>query len=385
MKNFRATLLHFLNECRDNAFHARVRGILFGNHAGPVLLLLLVACISAYLRVNYIPLVVNSDTTQYIQTAQYLAEDPAGIAHGNRLLKPLAPMGMAVLAPYFDGNYATALEVLSIVCYLLLTIVIYFFAYHFLTSRFEAFCATLLYSTSYPMLMYGLDLYTETGAWLFHLLGLYYAVRYYRTPYLKYVTLSALTTTVGFLWKEYAALSGLALGLLILLAHTPWKTKLGHLAVAGVLALPILIGWQVHVYQVYDYSYLDWFITGHGEPEATSQYSLFYIVKSMFALFLGGWFLVMSGMYLWRTFTREDRVPGMIAIFTSLGFLAWGYVSSRLYFVLAPMLAVFAGRGTRILSKRTTQITLVILIVSMNYTWLFVANTPAIRAWLVAL
>lgn len=357
---------------------------LVNGHTGPLLLLVGIACCLLLFRAAYVPLAYNSDTGQYIETARLFSGDTTAMPHGNRLLKPLAPLAMVLLAPY-TGDLTVALALLSALGYLLLVPIVYAFLYTLLHQRNEAFIGTLLYLGSYPLLFYGLDLYTETGAWLFHLIGLLYAARYFlvEASY-RSVALSSLATTLGFLWKEYTVLSGLALVLCILLTRIPMRTKLAHLAVSALIALPVLIGWQLYVYATYGYTYLDWFLTGHGEPDATSQYSPFYVLKSLFALMLLGWGLIALGLARWHTFTRDERTVIAICGITSCGFLSWGYVSSRLYFVLAPVLALFAGRGSTLL-PRWARYACLLLVLAVALAWLIVSTRPEVRAWLSAL
>lgn len=357
---------------------------LVNGHAGSILLLVGIACCFLMFRAAYVPLAHNSDTAQYIETARLFSGDTTAKPHGNRLLKPLAPLAMALLVPY-TGDLTVALALLSAIGYLLLAPIIYAFLYTLLHRRDEACIGALVYLGSYPMLFYGLDLYTETGAWLFHLVGLLYAARYFlvEASY-RYVALSSLATTLGFLWKEYTALSGLALVLCILLARVPTRTKLAHLATSALIALPVLIGWQLYVYTTYGYTYLDWFLTGHGEPDATSQYSPFYVLKSLFALMLLGWGLVALGLARWHTFTRDERTMITICGVTSCGFLSWGYVSSRLYFVLMPVLTLFAGRGTTLV-PRWARYGCVLAVLAIALAWLIMSTRPEVRAWLSAL
>lgn len=379
---------HIVDKFRGSAGSARIFRTFFTDHASTILLLLLVASFFSVVRVTYFPLTPTSDTTQYVQTAKYFAGEEGGVAHGNRILKPLAPLAMMLFSPLVGEHYPyeIALGTLSIIGYLALAPAIYFLLFLFLKTREEAFIGSLLYLGAYPLLLYGLDLYTETFAWLFHVAGLYYAVRYYFGPQtLRPLLLSTTLTTVGFLWKEYTVLSGIALVAFVLLAHTPWRIKLAHLSASAALALPVLIGWQVYVYLTHDYTYLQWLITGHGEPDATSQYSLLYIAKSMFALLLLGWLWVVPGMLKWRTFSKEERIAGVVLALTSCGFLAWGYVSSRLYFVLAPVLVILAAHGLTCIERRSVRYLAVFVTVGATWVWIAVVNVPAIRAWLVAL
>lgn len=377
-----------IDRLRSTIGSERILRTFFTDHANTILLLLLVASIFSVVRVTYFPLTPTSDTTQYVQTAKYFAGEEGGVAHGNRILKPLAPLAMMLISSLVGEHYPyeIALGALSIIGYLALTPAIYFLLFLFLKNREESFVGSLLYLGAYPLLLYGLDLYTETFAWLFHLAGLYYATRYYFGPQtFRPLLLSTALTTVGFLWKEYTVLSGVALVTFVLMAHIPWRTKLTHLAASAALALPILIGWQAYVYFAHDYTYLQWLITGHGEPDATSQYSLLYMAKSMFALFLLGWLWVVPGMLKWHTFSREERIAGAVLAVTSCGFLAWGYVSSRLYFVLAPVLAILAARGLTCLDRRSMRYLAVFVTVGATWAWIIAVNVPTVRAWLVAL
>ncbi len=377
-------IIKLWHKIQDDDSYEKIHYYLFKKNIGLIILLLLIASTNILLRMSLLPIYTTNDTLQYIETAKHFAGDKNAKIYGHRLLKPLEPEMMALMSPFFDHDYTVSLEMLSVLFYYALTVLIYFFLLVFLKKRKEAFIGSVLYITSYPMLRYNLGLYTETGALFFHLLGIYFATKYYLKPNIKLVIYSSLAITVGFLLKEYAALAGISLVIFILISKLPIKTKLAHLTTSALIALPILIGWQIHVYNTYHYSYLDWFKVGQSEPEETSQFTPFYISKSLFALLLLGCILVLGGVAKWKTFSKKRRTAGIVVGITSLGFLSWGYVSSRLYFVLTPILTVLAGRGTRWIKSETLQTLFILSIMFSTYLWLIVASMPSVRAFLMS-
>ena len=66
----------------------------------------------------------------------------------------------------------------------------------------------------------------------------------------------------------------------------------------------------------------------------------------------------------------------MLLLPPSMMFLLWTYVSSRLYFIVAPLLAILALYGLRSLTgRRLVQVWIVVAIMIGSYAWLFSAGT----------
>lgn len=167
--------------------------------------LLLVLCIGAGLatfKIHTVGFSPNSDYDGYLETAQLFRAVPGAIALPGRILKPLNPLVVgaeeSVMTP------ATAFATQVIVFYFLFLLACYFLGRAFGLTQVQSAFLALLLGGSYPALKYGIDLYTETGAWFFYIASLALTLRYLRAPTPRLVLMNTAVITVGFLWKEYS-------------------------------------------------------------------------------------------------------------------------------------------------------------------------------------
>lgn len=146
--------------------------------------------------------------------------------------------------------------------------------------------------------------------------------------------------------------------------------------------LPPIILIMAYVYHQYDYSYLDWYRQGTVVSDEVSQYNIFYISKSLFALFMAGWLFVFLGLRKWKTFSKDQKFIIGSMVIPSFGFFLWGFVSSRLYYILAVLLAVFAAKGVGTIKRNLYIGILLFLMITVNYAWLFASYDSGIRTLL---
>lgn len=349
----------------------------------PVMLLVLLACfVSA--RYFLVPVTYSSDAAAYIESAKFISNEPA-VFEGQRYLKPLAPAMVAVIAPLFGVAYPSALLIQALVMYLALALAVYWFGAVFFKDRKAGILLALLVTLSYPMLRYGLDTYTETAAWTWYFLALGATLLWYRSPATRWLWVAALVLLCGLLTKEYAVLAGVVLGFSILFQPTLslWH-KVHALLQAGSLTLIPWFLWQWHVYSGYGYSYFDWLAVGAAEEAYQTMYTVTAIGKSAFVLLLAAWLLVPLGLYFVRHFSLSQKRFLQFLTLPSFGFVLWGYVSSRLFFSLVPLIAPLAIHGLRrVCSFRISLLVLLCIgVVNLGLVWF--SFNPDIRALLDA-
>jgi len=345
-------------------------------HARFLCIIFLVAALNVFVRLEFLPLTISTDAHSYLDSARLISGEDTETIHPGRLLKPLAPLGIALLAPFFGGNMTSAFLALNILCYLLLAGAAYALMLLFTTDRFLAMLGTLMFISTYPVLEYGLNLYSEMGAWALYVLAIAGAVKYYRDASWKNFWFTVGAVAVGLLWKEYAVLAGIFFGLLILAEPSRvWKEKWIRIALLGVASAATLGVAATVVYAQFHYTYIDWLHDASSTDAAQSQYHFYFIAKSLLGVFLLGWGLVLSGVWHFRTLPRLDQLTLALLLPPSMMFLLWTFVSSRLYYVIAPLLAILALHGLRSFSvHRFVQVAFVVLALAGNYAWLFAAG-----------
>lgn len=345
-------------------------------HARLLCIVVLVAALNVFVRLNFLPLTISTDAHSYMDSARLISGEEAENAYPGRLLKPLAPIGIALLAPFFGGNMITAFLALNILCYVFLALAAYILMLLFTTDRFLAMLGTIIFISTYPVLEYGLNLYSEMGAWALYVFAIAGAVRYYRDASWKNFLITLGAVAVGLLWKEYAVLAGIFFGLTILVETTSGgKEKLMRIVLLGAISALVMGIMGLIVYAKFHYTIIDFLREASSTSPEQSQYHIYFITKSLFGVFLLGWGLVLAGLWYWRTLPRADQWMLALLLPPSMMFLLWTFVSSRLYYVIAPLLAILALHGLRSLSERRfAQIALVVLVLAGNYVWLFAAG-----------
>lgn len=341
-----------------------------------LLILLLVATLNVLYRTATIDF-IGVDAADYLQTAQLMAGETSELPLPNRILKPLGP-GLITVGNYFFQDYNQSFISVAILFYFALAVMMFFFLRLFIRDSYLALIGSILYITAYPLLKYGIELSTETGAHFLYLFALFFICNWYQRASQRDLVLAALLVAVGFLWKEYSALAGLVLLLAIVVKpHYSPKHKINDLLLTGSVMALIIIPAQLIVYYKYGYTYLDWF----REGSLSSEFTLYYIVKSLAAVYLLGWILAAIGCLGFPKLNRQQKFIIISLLLVSLTFFIWRSVSSRLYFVLAVPLTMLAIVGIRFLSARFSGwqklvilFVLLSLIIAANYLWLLVSD-----------
>ena len=354
--------------------HGGLTSLLARNAALSALLVLLVlGAAAAYLRLEFFGTTLSSDYDTYVQTAQYLlgeSVDASTISVAGRMLKPLYPAFLAALHTMLDFHTAALLQ--SIFFYLLFIVAMFLLAREFFEDTFSSVIVVLLSAFSYPVLKYGVDVYSETGAWFMYALSLWFTLRFMRHPTTKLFLFNAILVTIGFLWKEYAILTAVVFGLAILQhAMLSMREKVFYiLAYAGIF-LSTHVPWQAYVFHVFDFSYLDWYLEA-GADGFSYEFTLKNIIKSTAALIGVMWLFVPNGFLQLRGAAREKRLFAYLS--TPVPFIgyAWGFISSRLLYVIAPPMLLVAVSGMRDWSRRT-QVAVVAVALVANIGWLILS------------
>ncbi len=327
-------------------------------------LVLLICALAAFGKLHYLGTTPSGDYAEYIDSAKLLSGISAPV-HPARLLKPLAPLGVALAAPLTGFPTAFIFEV--VLGYFIFAIMLYALGYAFFGMRREALFVALLGTLSYPMLRYGLDLYTETGAMAFYCLALLLTLWYLKNSSRKLVILSALSVGIGFLWKEYSVVTGLIFFLILCFEAVETREKIRRLVLFSTIALVPTLAVQLWVYLGYHYTYLDWYFTGGAN--GYGRVTLFDISKSLFAILGFAWLWVPIGLMRVRELTPVQKRLLSFALVPPFIALLWGFVSSRLFLPIAPAFLLLAVLGVKVLPK-WWRAAMVAAIVFADLAWL---------------
>lgn len=340
-----------------------------------VLLMLLFAAGAgaSYLKLHFLGTTHSGDYDTYIETARYLGGedvDAPPLHIPQRLLKPLFPALLLFLSQF--TNFYSAAVIQTVFFYLLLIVALFLLGREFFEDDILATLFVLLTAGSYPVLKYGLDVYSENGAWFFYVFSLYLTLRFLKNPSSAAFLSNVLTITIGFLWKEYIIVAAAVFGLVILFhSMLTLRSKIIYVFLYAGIFLAVHIPWQLYVFRLFEFSYLDWYRIG-GASGFSYEFTLKNIVKSTAALLGIFWLLVPHGFLRLRTLERPKRMFSYIATPLPLIAYAWGFISSRLLYVIAPPMLLVAMHSMR-LWRRRYQIALVALALFLNVGWLILS------------
>ena len=391
--------------------HRKVMKSFFTPTLSAILILFAFGAFGAFLKVHYLGFTVSSDYETYIETAKVFAGESVtqtlpnriavpsadlvqgGSYSGNetvasafgggtdvesvvtkavsyRSLKPLAPLLTALLHPVFGFERAFWLQ--SLFFYFAFIVAIYLFAYEFFDDRYLAILLSLMSLLSYPVLRYGVDILTETGGWFFYALSLWLTLKFLKEPRKSFFFANVFVIVLGFLWKEYSVVAGAIFGLAILFHQTlGWRSKAFYILGFGGLFLAVNVPWEVFIFLTYHYTYISWYAQG-GTPGFAEEFTLVNIVKSTAALLGLAWLAVPWGFRKFASLEPQKKLFLKIGLPTPFMALAWGFVSSRLFYVAAPAFLVLSVLGIKSW-RRSMQIAFTVLVIAANLTWLFLS------------
>ncbi|MFH0852573.1 MAG: glycosyltransferase family 39 protein [bacterium] len=311
----------------------------------------------------------SSDSEGYAMTAQYFRGEAAPVAQ--RLLKPLMPFFIAI-SSYVFGLKASFLFLNSIF-YFLIAFVIFKIVKLMFDDDKQAFIASVLFLASYPMLEYGITYMTDLASWFFCALSIYLTLVFLKEPRYKWIILNGLICLAGFLTKEYAAVGILFFFICLFFIYKgDFLQKIKYLAVYGLFFAPVFLAWQAFVYFKFHFSYFDWFSLGRAELYKEQLVQV--VAKSLGATFLLGWLLVFAGVLKIKKMANENKKILLALFAPSLLPLLWIGASSRLFYVIAFLLCIFASFGMVNLGnwvhKTYAYALLLTIILAGNYFWL---------------
>lgn len=329
------------------------------------------------------PFIVSNDSVSYFTTGLFLAGEPGGVLQPHRILKPLGPYLAYRAGEVMGIGIERGLIAINILFYVLSAWTCWMLFRRLLREPAGAFFASVLYLGGYPLLLYGITYLTDMGAWFWNLAAIFFIVQYVETRRRGDAFLAGLATGVGLLWKEYAVVPALVfLILLITDARLIWRERIKALTFFCVPIAFTFLVWQVCIWLAYGVTYASWYQTG-----GVSHYKwrdVPFIFKSLAGVFLAGWALVYPGYRLIRekgsAFARRFVC---ILLPASLVFLFWQSVSSRLYFVAAVPLSLFAGAYLGDLYARHSRWAwlLTCVVIAINYLWFFGGDLVRPLVW----
>jgi len=341
-----------------------------------IILLLVIACLNILFCLRF-GNPFRGDSQSYIDATQVIAQgidQDFSSTIASRMLKPLPIIGIGLIAKIFNIDYYQAFFLENIFFYFLTSVLIYYFLRFFFKNNIFILLGSIFYISAYPMLRDGIAMLTESGAHFFYILSCFLVCLFYKTPSFKYFFWTSLSIIIGFHWKEYSAVAGLFF-FLVIISHPllSIKSKIIFLSNYILFSLLIIVGWQFFVYHFFRYTYFDWIKNGIAVPFYWTR--IYYTLKSLFGVFILGWFLTLFGFLKREKFLTQKFLKYLL-VACCLVFV-WSGTDSRLYYVIALPGVVYLSTGLMYIDYfygRKFLYYLFVIALFSNYSWFLVNN-----------
>lgn len=331
------------------------------------------------------PIIDYPDAETYLSAIKFIQSGERGqFFVESRLLTSPLMLFSSLGAGYLLGNLSWGILTVNAFFYFLAAIVFYRLARLIYNDGVVALSAAVFFIANFCVLQFGLARLVDMGGWFFFILSSYLAVSYFLKKEKKFYWLAVLAAAVGFLFKEYALLGLVTLGMMILISDYPKKTKIREIFQAGGVFLAIVGLYHLWYYFQYHYSYWDWYLLNFNRYAALDSkertYDFIILIKVVGWVFSFGWLVWLFGA--WREAKSGDKPRRKILLAmlpASASFLFWPGFAERVSFVLVPWLALIAGFGLSKIKNRYLAAILLVIYVLANYNidWLMKAiNLP---------
>jgi hypothetical protein len=240
-----------------------------------------------------------------------------------------------------------------------------------------SFFATILFSSNYYLLKFGVNYWGDIGGWLFLVLGSTAAIKYHLEKKPMFYYLAILLSVIGVFFKEYGALGMLTLGFLILFSDISWQKKIKKILLAGLLFLILPLSYHGWFYWQYHFHYFSWYQYNYQYYAAgiDNNYNFIKLIKILLWVFSFGWIILLSGLWSeFKNFNKARLILLCSVILPGLAFLIWPSFTQRTTFIIVIPLALISGYGLANLQKKYLAVLAVFLYLVVNYNIPFHAN-----------
>lgn len=325
----------------------------------------------------------------------------------------LTPMGSLIATPFQFLGEGAGIIVQNILFFFFSAYLIFRIIQLIFNNKEQALWGTILFIAALPMLQFGLSYMTDMGAWFFYIISIFLTLLYFKNKDEKLILINGLLSSFGVLIKTNGGLGIAFFVLMILLSHEfKFRDKLFKMLKFGIpFLLPILayqiclsVFFHTNVFSEY-FGFRSFFLTqGIEEIKAFpgSVYShlsrpvaIVYAYAGEFLKSFGIIGLIFALIGLWRECLQrsKERIKIYLAMLpASLSFLVFPPADSRLAFILAPLLILWASQGLAYLkglfSENKGKIVIPVLLVSyvvFNYYFHIVGSYRLIILKLISL
>ena len=313
---------------------------------------------------------------KYLFSIKYLAGEPGGEMVVYRFLKPLPILIGAALTPILKAENTLIFQ--NLIFYFLSVWLVFLLVYRLYQNEKQALYGTILYIGAYPMIAYGLASLTDLPGWFFYLWSSFVALGILKNPNLKIAFWAGLIAGFGMLFKENLGAAPIFFASFILIAvPLSFKEKIKYISVFGLAFLFFPFINSIIFYNLYNYSYWNWFRAGGIHAKGISGFYMISFSRIMVEIgrvLLIGWLFVLWGILKEIILKNRERIKILFSFLppSFSVFLFWVYPHNRIIYIAFPLLVMLASfgilrQGKNQILNNSIELALVFLYVLMNY------------------
>lgn len=293
---------------------------------------------------------ISGDGITYINSIRFLETGEKTLDFfPNRLITTMGGMEIIIIFGKLFGSQTGVWLWMNIIFYIISSFVFYRLLHLVFENKKIALLGTLFLIGNYATLSFGLNYLMDMGGWMFYILSLFFTMRYAKNGEKRDLLLAALSVGVGGLFKEYALLGCIPIGLFLVYENRKSIVDIiKHSIIPALVAtLPVAIVYTA-VYFYFDYTYADW-VNNSYQYDYSSSFLLRIAeyIKSLGSLYnILGVFVVGGLFVFWKEYSHLPNRTRLFVIGAVLSFLPvffWGGVTQRILFITVPASIILAS------------------------------------------
>lgn len=322
----------------------------------------------------FVPRLNATDSAQYISTILNFSGDHSSALYIFRLIKPLPILIGAAFLPLMSPAIALILQ--NVFFYFATVLVIFLLINLVYRNEKQAFYGAVLFSTTYPVMAYGLSPLTDFSGWFFYIFCIYLSIIFFNNPSFKKSFLIGFLGGIGMLFKENLAALVIFFPFFVFICTSlSVKEKLKHIFIfLGAFFVPVFIS-GVIIYHFFSYTIIQWYANvtlnhGNSSPYAYDAVRIIIEIARVFSI---GWIFFFLGLLKEIKSKNKDRINLLISLIpSSLSFFLWSFPHNRIAFISAPLIILIGSFGLVELfkdhkSSRYIQLIILFIYIFINY------------------
>ncbi len=316
------------------------------------------------------PREIGGDGLDYVTAIRVITtgETPEGFVP-NRILTTFLPLYIVISLTALLGGMQVAWLSLNIFFYFILCIFFYKILDLLFHNEKVSFIGGLFFASNYGILIFSLNYLMDVGGWAFYVMSFYFLLLYVQKSEQKMLWISVLLAGFGALFKEYAFLAYVAIGLFYLYEQKSlWRAIQGLWKPVLASFLPIILVY-IYVFNRFGYTYANWLSSNQNEyiyPSRIIEY-----IKSFGSLYTVLGLLFLGGLYALYKYKKENNSDYTSKIFfyvcsicaSALVVFIWPAITQRILSISVPAVVLCSA----FLFKRYEEYYYIFLIALVPY------------------